>query len=360
MKTVITTILALVLTIPVFGNDGAYLSSGGVIYPTKESNISLDREILSFSVQNRVCYVDILFEFNNPEKVERKLLIGFQAPAAGGDVLDEVANTSQIKDFKILANGQVLPYQLKAAECEDCELKDPEEFHFTQSESGVFVYLFELTFSPGINKINHSYAFPASSNVEFHQIYDYILTTGAKWAGGTIKNLTVQFDLGRNKYFYVNDVFGKNAVWSVIGAGKVTNLIFNNSENDMTARMVRVFSGKLQVDVKNFQPESNIGFGIINENSFVNIRTDFEEMQNQKGLGWGELDPDEDYTKGELRLLRNAIYAQYGYPFKSKDLQDYFSQFDWYIPDPNLTMEQILLTEEEKKLIDEIVKRENE
>jgi len=34
----------------------------------------------------------------------------------------------------------------------------------------------------------------------------------------------------------------------------------------------------------------------------------------------------------ELRLFRNDFFARYGYKFKSKDLQEYFSKFDWYKP----------------------------
>jgi len=34
----------------------------------------------------------------------------------------------------------------------------------------------------------------------------------------------------------------------------------------------------------------------------------------------------------ELRLFRNEIFARYGYKFKSTDLQEYFSKFDWYKP----------------------------
>lgn len=360
MKTTITTILALILTISVYGNDGVYLTRGGVIYPTKESKISLEREILSFSVQDKVCHVDILFEFNNPENVERKLMIGFQSPTAVGDVSDEISNSNQISDFKILANGQILPYKLKAAECENCELKEPKDFQFSQFEQGVFVYLFELTFKPGINKINHSYSFPASSNVAFDQFYNYILTTGAKWAGGIIKNLTVNFDLGHNKYFYVNDIFGKNSNWSIIGSGRVTNKKFDNGAD--SNRMVRVLSGSLQIDVKDFRPLKNIEFGIICENSFITRPTDFVELEAGKvfGICGLSLDSEEKYSKETIKLLRNTVYAQYGYSFSSKDLKDYFSQFEWYIPDPNLTMEQIKLTEKEKKFIDELLKREKE
>jgi len=35
-------------------------------------------------------------------------------------------------------------------------------------------------------------------------------------------------------------------------------------------------------------------------------------------------------TKEELRILRNAFYARQGYQFKSKDLQEFFNQFEWY------------------------------
>lgn len=33
-------------------------------------------------------------------------------------------------------------------------------------------------------------------------------------------------------------------------------------------------------------------------------------------------------NKNQLRILRNLIYARYGYVFKSEDLRDYFSQFE--------------------------------
>ena len=118
------------MAISVYGNDGVYFTRGGVIYPIEESTVSLDREIISFSVKDKMCQVDILFEFNNPDNSERKLLIGFQAPTATGDVPDEICNTNQISNFTIISDGQILPYKLKTAECEDCELKEPKEFSF--------------------------------------------------------------------------------------------------------------------------------------------------------------------------------------------------------------------------------------
>lgn len=47
---------------------------------------------------------------------------------------------------------------------------------------------------------------------------------------------------------------------------------------------------------------------------------------NKQSLFW--------YTKPQLRLLRNAIYAFNGYPFKSKDLIDLFeadcAEYGWF------------------------------
>ena len=359
MKTTLSTILIVLLSFSAYGNDGVYLTRGGVFYPTQETNISLDKEILSFTVRDGIAHVNVQFQFNNPENTERKLLVGFQAPAAGGDVLDSLCNVNQIYDFKIVQNGAILPYKIKATDCENCELKEPKEFHFTQLKPGIFVFLFEITFKPGLNQLNHSYSFPASSNVSFDRFYKYILTTGSKWAGGTIKELTVNIDMGQNQYFYVHDIFGKAADWSIIGSGKVTNETFSYTGDD-ACRMIRTLNGQLQIKVANFRPTKNIEFGIINESSFTSIPKSALKPRDRKIVFLGNLDLKGDYTKEELRLLRNAIYAQYGFDFQSPDLKRYFSQFAWYMPDPNLKMEEIILTEKEKAFIEIVVAKEKE
>ena len=44
-----------------------------------------------------------------------------------------------------------------------------------------------------------------------------------------------------------------------------------------------------------------------------------------------------DYSRRDLRLLRNTVYARRGRVFKSKILQDYFKRKGWYKPDPKYT-----------------------
>lgn len=52
------------------------------------------------------------------------------------------------------------------------------------------------------------------------------------------------------------------------------------------------------------------------------------------------------YSADELRIMRNEIFAEYGYMFKSDDLKVYFDGQDWY--EPRLTDVSDKLTEIEK------------
>ncbi len=199
----------------VSANDGAYLTSGSNIYPVLETDISMDKEFLSFKVIDGIAHVSIEFDFLNNSDQKKNIQVGFQAPSSSGDVSEELTSHSQIRDFKVQINESVMPYTLYAANCEDCELMDVSKASFSQSMGGVFVYLFDATFNLGINKVNHSYSFPASGNVTVDEIYDYILTTGAKWASGTIREFELNIDMGPNSYFYVSDIYGEKANWSI-------------------------------------------------------------------------------------------------------------------------------------------------
>jgi hypothetical protein len=71
-------------------------------------------------------------------------------------------------------------------------------------------------------------------------------------------------------------------------------------------------------------------------------------------------------SKGQLRILRNAFFARQGYQFSSKDLQDFFGQFDWYLKmvERNqfyeLTNEQIVISPQDKERVELILGVEQE
>ena len=334
-------------------NDGAYFSGGGTIYPVKESNISMEKEVLSFQVIDEQCYVTIHFEFLNPGKDTKKLLVGFQAPQAVGDVTEDEIKYPQIFDFMVSQNQTLLPYQLKTAACEDCELSDKQTITNHQAGSSVFVYLFEIEFKPGITNIDHSYRFKAGSAVMTDQIYDYILKTGAKWAGGKIKDLTVTIDMGENTYFYTSDIFGKEASWNILGIGKVTSYVYNNFEVD--CKMIRILSGSMQISVQNWNPVQNLQFGVINRDCYDFECENHPISRVMRAVNTLRLDLEETpYSKEELKWIRNTFFAQLGYQFSDKDLDSYFRSFEWYIPNPNLKLKDTKISTEVQNFIEEI------
>ena len=64
------------------------------------------------------------------------------------------------------------------------------------------------------------------------------------------------------------------------------------------------------------------------------------------------------YTLKDLRIIRNEIFADYGYIFKSEDLRKYFSKEEWYHPSSEKVSDK--LTDIEKMNIALILEREEE
>jgi hypothetical protein len=64
-----------------------------------------------------------------------------------------------------------------------------------------------------------------------------------------------------------------------------------------------------------------------------------------------------DLKNDELRIARNYIFARYGRKFQSVDLQEYFTQFDWY--EAKLENVDDQLTDLDKELLRQLVLLEN-
>lgn len=56
---------------------------------------------------------------------------------------------------------------------------------------------------------------------------------------------------------------------------------------------------------------------------------DYRQMVAARKLTADDL---KGYTKAQLRIMRNTVYAMHGRKFASKDLSDHFSKYDWYKP----------------------------
>ena len=104
---------------------------------------------------------------------------------------------------------------------------------------------------------------------------------------------------------------------------------------------------------------------LIFKNSYLDFRITEESEFNTKILNISipgeyslasiELVTDEDlkeYSKRELRIMRNEIFARYGYLFRSPELLNYFSNKEWYRPNKEVNDQiELYLSEIELKNI---------
>ena len=341
-------VLTLVWVSTCLSNDGAYLSQGGVFYPINETEIILKEEVLTFDASDGF-HVNVEFTFLNPGSKSKSLLVGFQSPRMVGDACDIC---DPIYGFQVEHNGIALPWDLLVADCEDCPLEpaDPE-FKSSWSDQGVFVRLFLIEFEPGENYIHHSYSHGPTLNspINYEELYGYILTTGAKWGGGKIGQLKVNIDMGSTG-FSVYDCFSEEAVWTIVGDGKVS--VGDTLWNGLVRNHVRVLDGYLEIREEDFNPGANILFGF-DRSSYFDGFFGFREMW----LNEREMDLD-GLNFSELRLLRNSIYAAHGVQFKSRDLQEYFGKQWWYVPVEGKGPGEADLSAAEVKFIEEVRRRE--
>ena len=75
-------------------------------------------------------------------------------------------------------------------------------------------------------------------------------------------------------------------------------------------------------------------------------------IASEKDLEKEEL---EEMTPEDLRLMRNEIFAAYGYIFNSADLKEHFSSKKWYVPRYDNVDDKLTSREKENiKLIREV------
>ena len=83
-----------------------------------------------------------------------------------------------------------------------------------------------------------------------------------------------------------------------------------------------------------------IDIGTAQKQGSDEFRTQVVEMGNYS-LVKQKLDKQmmKKYTSPDLRIIRNTIFAKYGYMFKSTDLQKHFARFKWYRPNESITQQ---------------------
>lgn len=363
-KTILS-VIVIVLSISVFANDGVFYSQGGNLYPKKETTIQLKREILKFTFLDTAIRVDVFFEFYNPGQ-EKTETVGFVTPPPSGDIgytdndmFDYDLKHPQIFEFYAIVNGEMQPWKVYKAS--ESGFRKDENSYFERD----YIYYFDATFVHGKNTIQHSYIYKGASSVELRNVFFYRITTAKMWANGQIDDFELLIDMPALSLYlpWSFKKSGEPANWEVIGIGKLKSE-YTDFMGD-TVRLGYLQSGMIRLHEKNFKPDFDLHFGILQY--FNMLAFEAEDLMSDIDIHFVlypyfydyEYDDLEILNEFELYLLRNFVYAMHGYAFQHEESLAIFSMFSWYYPRPWLNDDiENLFSDKEKKLIKDILEIE--
>lgn len=364
----ITAILASWLILAMAGasaNDGVFYAQGNQLIPITESEITVQKEILTLNSDGAYVEVIVYYEFFNPTGKTKTLLVGFEAAAPYPyEGIGHFPEQPNIHDFKVIMNGKDLPFKVAHVENELMvydKLTDPvppyyingvvkdwtrnqcldaieknNEFDFPFD----YVYHFNAEFKPGVNTVKHTYRYRISESVDMEWTFPYVLTAACRWANRQIDDFTLNVNMGDRESFFITTSFFKSVKeWTVKGVGKS---IDGEAPYGEPAAIFHMREGGISFHKKNFCPDGELLvykpraiWGIWNDDGVI-FGEDVIETNRSMYIDWSLLLGDQtlSFSDKEKRIMKNLPFAKRGYVFKSKDLQDYFESTEWYIPDP--------------------------
>lgn len=358
MRPILTLFLIIFFNTLIHANDGAFFAKGNQLIPINETNIRVQKEILSLKkVANKLVEVTVYYEFFNPGK-EKNLTVGFEAFSPSGDV-DGTPVKGQhpyMRDFTVVLNDQHLKYSIAYVKdslyTQNGILKGEKLTDIKNSIENVnevdffYVYHFKAVFKPGLNIIKHTYQYDLSGSIDYNYNFEYVLTAANRWGNQQIDDFTLIIDAGDFETFSIHkSFFKKDKEWLIKGTGKTADVKgVKNSFLEHDALKFHIQNGTIVFQKKNFKPKGEL----------------FLYAQNYIGIQHLDYLPFSYYQqehinkpKNELekKILKNLPYARRGYVFQSSDLKKYYENMDWYQPNPKYIPDIKTLTEIEKEWI---------
>jgi hypothetical protein len=354
----IFTIILIFISYSSFANDGAFFAKGNQLIPINETQISVKKEILTLKkVRNQFIEVTVYYEFFNPND-DKKITVGFEAFSPSGDVDGTPKNGHHpyMRDFTVELNNKILNYNVAYVSDslynKNGIIKSLDWNNYKGEKGGnyvdfYYVYHFDATFKKGINVIKHTYNYDLSGSVNHNYDFEYVLTAANRWANKQIDDFTLIIDIGEFETFSINKSFFKNAnEWLVNGIGKTEDIKGEpNSFIENDAVKFHLQKGNIIFQKKNFKINGDL----------------FLYAQNYIGMHNLEYIPFSYYQESNIaepkndlqrKILRNLPFARRGYIFQNQDLNAFYRDLEWYIPNPNYEPNIEILTESEKKWIE--------
>lgn len=256
-----------------------------------------------------------------------------------------------------------------------------------------FVFTTEYTFMPNEKLvINDSYNQKiswSSSPIENIKTLNYVIKSGATWKNG-IENGEFEFYFSKKQKEDDNkDVYGINRYFQEIDEGGYFSLVKNSVYSNIPIQKIEENKEYviLKYHLQNSFPNEDIKITIKNKNSdydklfgniqgigsesfYINNKDFFEEMQfiesfksfivalAELKLSEKEYKKDgeyyEYYGNTKIRFIINGMSALDGYKFKNEPWKSFYERFNWYKNNNNK------LTNDERKMLDKIIKIEKE
>lgn len=290
-------------------NDGAFYGTGATVFPVKDDAIALDTEDLRITQAGPTAgyYVDhwrveVVYGFRNTTDKAVEVQMGFpewcvQTPD-NYEELPEKCTEWTIEDFTIDIDGQEKSATIKRAKKGQGRLAELE-YHR--------VHTFTVKFAPNQRRtIRHTYRHRGGITSPDCSDMTYILKTGSLWAGkiGTLDiraEVIEQFDRIEN---YDGWLKGEDGL--------------------PKPRITKTEAGQvMEWSLRDHEPTKDLSI----------LFCGMAGNQRSEVIGDVTAVTDDELRKmsrKQLRLLRNTIYAAYGYRFKSTDLQAHFDKQKWY------------------------------
>ena len=391
MKKRLSILILLSSFVSLWANDGAYYASGNHLIPITETDIRVQKEILTLRKAGDDILVDVYYEFYNPVG-PKTVLVGFEAPLQGGDVsfANYYPEHGYISDFTVTMNNQRLSYNVAQVTQrlatfrfadEEPDYKSTPQYYTNgqiksltkkqldalldsidfESSPFNYVYYFNANFQKGVNIVRHTYRCKLSVTVEQTYYFKYILTAANRWANNGIDDFTLNIDMGDCESFLIPATFFKDAGdWKNEGKGR-KNM---TTVYETRYAVFHILNGNLTFHRNNFHPDGELSISkpnmmhyIWNDYDSQNTPAHVLEMIKKqrynlyKGMATNGVEL-KDFTRDQRQILRNVPFAYRGFVFKTKKLQDFFNSTKWYVPNPNYKVDMNELTEDEQEWVE--------
>ena len=344
-------------------NDGRFFTEGNQLLPILETDICLNREVLTITLtDNGWAEVDVIYTLFNPSN-EKNICVGFEAPIPGGAVSSEynpLGIHPYIKDFIVEVNNATTPFKNAVTSAWSKNKRttfqqlDTTEWKIQDDEVGTlynikidscieysYTYYFQAQFKPGINTLHHHYRYLMSESVGYAFGLDYRLSPAIRWANHQIDDFSLIIRCPNTaKHFTVND-FGikSDTLFQVIeGVGKTRRRSICTGDSKCEITEISLRNGAIRYHCVNFCPNTELE--IVSGDNCALYQYDQDGNYVDRTVPFGFF-----YDRGPTqqlilkqegctkRIQRNLPYAHRGYVFKDKKLQQYFDKLWWYMPD---------------------------